>query len=162
MADESDRPVDEIPMRPGKNGGQLRSGGTRSGGRTPNIIRNGLRKNLLKTARRMEDTVRDMETMIARRNARFLNKITALPGDTPAIEKEQLEADYERLTLDDMERLLSAQKTLSDFLAKYGIGVTFTETQGNGDDVPRPTFYIPDNGRFNRFETKVGNGNGHG
>jgi hypothetical protein len=161
VSDEADRPVDEIPMRPAKNGGMLRSGGTigRKGGRTPNVIREGLRKNILKTARRMEQTVRDIEGVIARRNARFLNEITA-EKDEPM--KKQLELEYERLTLDDLERLLSAQKTLSDFLAKYGIGVTFTETQGNGEDVPRPTFYIPDNGRFNRFETKVGNGNGHG
>ena len=133
----------------------------RTGGRTPNIIREGLRKNLLPTARRMEQTVRDIEGVIARRNARFLNEVTA---ETDPTKQKQLELEYERRTLDDLDRLLSAQKTLTDFLAKYGIGVTFTETQGNGDDVPRPQIYLPFNGRLGGvpFETKVGNGNGHG
>lgn len=133
-------------MMPGGRGGLLRRGGgnpKNNGGRTPNIIREGLRKNLLATARRMEQTVRNIAEVIERRKARYLKQAELKPEDVALAE------DYDRRTLDDQERLLSAQKTLSDFLAKYGIGMTFTETNSQGDDVPRPVIYLPSNGRGN-------------
>ena len=126
----------------GRHGGRLNRGGAQPGaGRPPNIIRQGFRKNLLKSARRMEQTVRNIEASIERREARLAKALAAKPDD------DQLLETYERLILDDQERLLNAYKILNEFLAKYGIGMTFTETQGNGEDVPRPTFYLPANGR---------------
>jgi hypothetical protein len=119
-------------MMPGRNGGLLKRGnpGPHSGsGRPPNIIREGLRKNLLASAARMRQRVRDIESLIEKRKAKH--------GE-----------DYAKL-LDDQERLFNAEKTHAEFCAKYGLGMTFTETTRDGNDIPRPVIYLPSNGRGN-------------
>lgn len=129
-------------MMPGNRGGLLRRGNPGGGGgRTPNIIREGLRKNLLRTARRMEQRVTAIAELIELRKARY---VKALEGKG---EDLVLAADYSERALADQERLLAAEKMLADFLAKYGIGMTFTETNADGTDVPRPVIYLPANGR---------------
>ena len=116
----------------GRHGGRLNRGGAQPGaGRPPNIIRQGFRKNLLKSARRMEQAVRNIEASIARREERLERAIAGKKDDDPLLEQ------YERLLLDDQERLINALKVLNEFLAKYGLGTTITETDSDGNSVIR-------------------------
>jgi hypothetical protein len=123
VSDEPEVPpvVAERAMMPGRNGGQLIRGG-KKGGRTPNIIREGLRKNLLKTARRMEQRVREMAEMIEQRKAWH---------------RRRGEEEQSNRLLEDQERLLNAEHRLAEYLAKYGIGTTITETNTQGYDAIR-------------------------
>jgi hypothetical protein len=117
----------QVPLRVAPNGrGMLRVGGIDTsrarefglrGGRTPQIIREGFRKNLPKTHARMRQTVREIGNLIATR-------------------KEKHGENYEKL-LTDQERLFNALERLANFEAKYGVGTTITETNTDGHDVIR-------------------------
>lgn len=106
---------------PGRNGGTLRRGGgnpLRTGGRTPNVIRDGLRKNLPATVRRMRNTVKEISALIDRRKALCVD-------------------DTEKL-LDDQERLLRALKQLADFEARYGVGATLSAAESRESGAAGP------------------------
>lgn len=107
---------------PGKNGGRLRNGGTNKGGtgRPPNVIREGFRKNLPAEVRKLRAHVREIE-----------QQIKAL---APLREDETKEEDRHTKRVYDLERLMRARMQLVEFLARYGIGTTLTETDTKGND----------------------------
>lgn len=106
---------------PGRNGGRLRNGGTnRGGGRTPSIIREGLRVNILASAKRMRDQCKRISDLIDKRLAQLGNAY-----------------EMSSAMMDDLEKLNRAEQRLADFRAKYGLGTTVTETDTQGKDVIR-------------------------
>jgi hypothetical protein len=112
----------------GRNGGRLLTGGVRGNkggtGRPPNVIRQGFRKDLPTEARKLRAHVREMEKLV-----KELEPIRA---------KEDKDASKITTRLHDLERLMRARMQLAEFLAKYGLGTTVTETDTEGNDVPRP------------------------
>lgn len=115
---------------PQRHGGALRNGGTNKGGpgRTPNVIRAKFRADLPTEARKLRQHVRDMEKTAA--------AIVATFAEIPTVAQLR-----ERLALE--AGLFTARRQLADFLAKYGIGTTFTETDNEGNSVRKPfTFTI--------------------
>jgi hypothetical protein len=108
----------------GRNGGRLLAGGVRGNkggtGRPPNVIRQGFRKDLPSEARKLRAHVREMEKLI--------KDLEPLRED-----EEKPEA---RITtkIHDLERLMRARMQLAEFLARYGLGTTVTETDSQGND----------------------------
>lgn len=128
----SETSVQTSVTTPGRNGGTLRRGGgnpRRTGGRTPSIVRDGFRKNLPATERRLRKRVLEIERLVADRIVKAL-----------AVGKT---LDHEVL-MSDQERLFAAERSLAEFQAKYSLGITKTETDTDGNDVQRPGRLTPD------------------
>ena len=122
-------------LTPQKHGGALRNGGTNRGGtgRPPNVIRAKFRQDLPTEVRKLRAHVREMEKLVKELE--------------PIREKEEKESSRLTTRMHDLERLMRARGQLADFLARYGIGTTVTETDGDGNDVPRPGRYTPEERR---------------
>lgn len=100
------------------NGGRLRVGGkpgNKGGtGRPPNELRAGFRQKLPAELRALQRQVKKLEKLLA-----------------------------ESENVYHIERLINARARVVEFLAKYGVGTTITETDTEGRDAPRPfTFRI--------------------
>jgi hypothetical protein len=139
VSDENhvENPVGALTI-PGRNGGLLRNGGTNKGGtgRPPNVIRQGFRKDLPSEARKLRAHVREIEKHI-----RALEPL-----------RDNEEKDEAKITtkIHDLERLMRARMQLAEFLARYGLGTTMTETDTAGNDVAirvvrEPRMLIVDN-----------------
>lgn len=120
---------DHAAFIPGRNGGRLRNGGTNKGGtgRTPNIIRKGFRTKLPTELRKLQAHVRDIEA-----------QVRALE---PMRDRAEGDARHTR-RIHDLERLMRARMQLVEFLARYGLGTTITETNTEGEDIKPFTFVI--------------------
>ena len=136
---------------PGLNGGSLRRGGATGGrrrgaGRPPSIIREKLRGSFEKRIKILEQ-IADGEF------------VPHLPKDvkrgdicTCGAYKRDAAAECICMASNNAtmaEYAVSERLKAVDLLGKYGMGTTVTETDTDGNDVPRPQViaYIPDNGR---------------
>jgi hypothetical protein len=74
-------------------------------------------------------------------------------GRTRKVVRDMLVAEFAAqmpLLKGEVTRGKLSRKEYADLCAKYGLGTTITETDTEGNDVPRPVFYLPENGRLGR------------
>lgn len=137
MSDETHTPP-AVPegMMPGRNGGFLYRGGNHGNrfgaGEKPAAIRQDLRKNIPAINAKMARAVASIERLIRARKQRYAEKAAKDGRELTEAEREEYPE-----ALSDQERLLAALEKYGNYCAKFGIGQTFTETLGNGEDVPR-------------------------
>jgi hypothetical protein len=116
MSDETDtKPVEQYV--PPHGNGRLNRGGYHGGGQKPSLLRQSLRRTIPGTVRAMRNRIEEMRRLVKQR----------------AEEKPEATA----IRLRDQAQLFAAEKSLADYLAKYGLGTTFTETDGEGNSVIR-------------------------